>query len=178
MEKKYTVLRVIATLYKIAGVLVALGTVLFVIIIIVSAAALNQYLGLSFDNSPIWTFLGVIITFLSGGLAALGIYAIGEALYLLIGLEENTRFTAILLRDRFYPQPQSSPLPPQQPMAPPQQPRMPPQQPMTPPQQPMMPPQQPMMPPQQPMTPPQQPMSPPQQPTNNLPPSNPPYTPA
>jgi hypothetical protein len=137
MEKKYTVLRVIATLYKIAGVLVALGTVLFVILIIVGAAASSQYMSqFGFDNSPIWAFMGVIFTFLGGGLSALGIYAIGEALYLLIGLEENTRFTAILLRDRFYPQPQSSPLPPQQPIMPP------PQQPIRPLQQPIMPPQQ------------------------------------
>ncbi len=130
MEKKYTVLRVIATLYKIAGVLIALGTVLFVILEIVGAAASNQIMReFGFGGGPVVAFLSVIATFLGGGLSALGIYAIGEALYLLIGLEENTRFTAILLRDRFYPQPQSAPLPPQPPMMPPQQPMTPPQQP-------------------------------------------------
>ena len=114
MEKKYTVLRVIATLYKIAGVLIALGTVLAVILMIVGVAAgdraLRQY---GFDSGPVVAFIGVIITFIAGGLSALGVFAIGEALYLLIGLEENTRFTAVLLRDRFYPQP-----PPPQPMQP------------------------------------------------------------
>jgi hypothetical protein len=160
MEKKFTILRVIGTLYKIAGVLVALATVLFVVLEIIGVAALNQYLQVGVSG-PVVVFLWVIITILGGGLSALGIYAVGEALYLLISLEENTRFTAILLRDRFYPQPQSAPLPHQQPMMPPQQPMMPPQQPMMPPQQPMMPPQQPMMPPQQPMMPPQPPTNPP-----------------
>jgi len=106
MEKKYTVLRVIATLYKIMGVLIALGTVLLVILAIVGVAAgnpaLQQY---GFDGGPFFAFIGVIMVFLGGGLSALGIYAVGEAIYLLIGLEENTRFTAVLLRDRFYPQP-------------------------------------------------------------------------
>lgn len=158
MEKKYTVLRVIATLYKIAGVLIALGTILFVILEIVGTVASDQFLrGYGFTGGPVWAFLGVIVTFLAGGLSALGVYAIGEALYLLIGLEENTRFSAILLRDRFYPQPPSTPLPPQQPMAPQRQP---------------------MMAPQQPMMPSQQPMMPPQQPTEQPPASNPPYTPA
>ena len=134
MEKKFTVLRVIATLYKIAGVLVALGTILFVVLEIVGALASDQYLRqFGFDGGPIWVFLGVVITFLGGGLSALSIYAIGEALYLLINLEENTRFSAILLRDRFYPQPQTAPLPQQQPIMPAQRPMMPPQQPVNPP---------------------------------------------
>jgi hypothetical protein len=115
MEKKYTILRVIATLYKIAGVLIALGTVLMVVITIIGGAAssstLRQY---GVDGGPLFAVIGAIFVFISGSLGALGIYAIGEALYLLIGLEENTRFTAILLRDRFYPQPQV-----QQPMQPP-----------------------------------------------------------
>ncbi len=142
MEKKFTILRVIATLYKIAGVLVALGTVLLVILIIVGAGASNvfmQQFGIS-GGGPIVAFISAIITLLTGGLSALGIYAIGDGLSLLVSLEENTRFTAILLRDRFYPQPQAVPLPPQQPMAPPQRPMMPPQQPMIPPQQPNNPP--------------------------------------
>jgi hypothetical protein len=123
MEKKYTVLRIIATLYKIAGVLIALGTVLVVILVIVggftSSQVISEFSGI--NPGPIYTFLAVIITFIGGALSAIGVYAIGEALYLLIGLEENTRFTAILLRDRFYPQPQvlQAPLQPQ-PVMPPQ----------------------------------------------------------
>ncbi len=43
MEKKFTALRVIATLYKIAGVLIALGTVLFVVMEIVGEAAATRF---------------------------------------------------------------------------------------------------------------------------------------
>ena len=106
MEKKYAVLRVIATLYKILGVLIALGTVLLVILVIVGGAAGNRALQqYGFDGGPFLAFFSVIMIFLGGVFSALGIYAVGEAIYLLIGLEENTRFSAVLLRDRFYPQP-------------------------------------------------------------------------
>jgi hypothetical protein len=121
MEKKYTALRVIGTFYKIAGVLVALGTILMVVLEVVGASAGNQYLSqYGYTGGPVVAFIGIIITFIFGGLSALGVFALGEALYLLIGLEENTRFTAIVLRDRLYPQP----LPPQ-PMQPMPQPGVP-----------------------------------------------------
>lgn len=125
MEKKYTVLRVIATLFKIAGVLVALGTVLIAILMMITVAAgsmVTEDIG-----GPIVAFILVVMMFIGGAITALGVYALGEALYLLINLEENTRYTAMLLRDRFYPQPQT----PQQPMMP-QQPVMTPQPPAAP----------------------------------------------
>lgn len=114
MEKKYTMLRVIATLFKIAGVLVALGTVLIAILMMIAVAAgsmVTEDMG-----GPIVAFILVVMMFIGGAISALGVYALGEALYLLIGLEENTRYTTILLRDRFYPQPQM----PQQPVMTPQ----------------------------------------------------------
>lgn len=125
MEKKYTVLRVIATLFKIAGVLVALGTVLIAILMMITVAAgsmVTEDIG-----GPIVAFILVVMMFIGGAITALGVYALGEALYLLINLEENTRYTAMILRDRFYPQPQT----PQQPMIP-QQPVMTPQPPVAP----------------------------------------------
>lgn len=126
MDKKFTALRIIGTVYKIAGVLIALGTVLVVIAMIVGGAAYGGGMmdGFGF-NGPAWVIIGVISTVIGGGLAALSIYAIGEGLELLINLEENTRFTAVVLRDRFYPPVQNSqpvnaqrpnfPPPPQQP---------------------------------------------------------------
>jgi hypothetical protein len=135
MEKKFTVLRVIATLYKIVGVLIALGTILLVVLEILGAAAGSQYLsqlsqyGLA-SGGPVFAFLGVITTFIGGGLTALGVFAIGEAIYVLINLEENTRFTAILMRDRFYPQqmPPTAAMPPQPIPSPQANPSYPPQQ--------------------------------------------------
>lgn len=100
MEKRFTALRVIATIYKIIGVLVALLTVLAVVLLIVGVATNSRQLALYGLGSTELIVVSVIATLIGGGLGALGIYAIGEALYLLINLEENTRFTAILLRDR------------------------------------------------------------------------------
>jgi hypothetical protein len=122
MEKKYTVLRVIATLFKIGGVLVALGTVLIAILLMIGVAAGSM---MTEDyGGPIVAFILVVMMFIGGGIAALGVYALGESMYLLINLEENTRYTAMLLRDRFYPQPQApqSPMMPQQPVMEPQAP--------------------------------------------------------
>ncbi len=119
MEKKYTVLRVIATLYKILGVLIALGTVLAVILVLFGSMAFTRVIQQSYDYDPgnlggLGVVFAVVFLFISGGLAALGVYAVGEAIYLLIGLEENTRFTAVLLRDRFF-----APAQPAQPVMPP-----------------------------------------------------------
>ncbi len=102
MEKRYTALRVIATIYKIIGVLVALLTVLAVVLMVVSMSSGSNQLsayGLRGVGTEVMA-IAVLSTLLGGGLGALGIFAIGEALYLLINLEENTRYTAILLRDR------------------------------------------------------------------------------
>ncbi len=124
MEKKYTILRVIATLYKIVGVLVGLGTILAVFFQIIGTAAgttfLRQY-GVDLGASgPVVVFISAVVSLIAGALTALGIFAIGEAIYVLINLEENTRFTAILLRDRFYPQQMpTAPVVPPQPVAPP-----------------------------------------------------------
>jgi hypothetical protein len=123
MEKKYGVLRVIATLYKILGILIALGTILIVLLAVVGVAAggsaMRQYGG--FDGGPVVAFIGVIMLFIGGGLTALGVYAVGEGISLLVGLEENTRFTAMLLRDRFYPPQAAQPVmpPPVNPTYPP-----------------------------------------------------------
>jgi len=123
MEKKYTVLRVIATLYKILAVLIALGTILFAIFAIIGATAgstmLRQF-GVYNSSSAAAAIITAIMFLIGGGISALGVFAVGEGIYLLIGLEENTRFTAVLLRDRFYTQPQAQPMmPPANPNYPP-----------------------------------------------------------
>ena len=100
MDKRYTALRVIATIYKIIGVLVALLTVLAVVLMVVGMVGNSRPLAMYGLAGPEMMAVALISTLLGGGLGALGIFAIGEALYLLIALEENTRYTAILLRDR------------------------------------------------------------------------------
>lgn len=100
MEKRYTALRVIATIYKIMGVLVFVASVLAIGLLVVLSTGNSQALGMYGLNRAEVLVVVIVTTLFSGLLSALGIYAVGEALYLLINLEENTRFTAILLRDR------------------------------------------------------------------------------
>jgi hypothetical protein len=124
MEKRFTALRIIATLYKIVGVVIAILVVIGVIVTIIS-----QPFSIDFGFGRLGGALGLIssivlavVEILAGGLSALGVYAIGELLYVLINIEENTRFTALIIRDRMQPaQPVQAiqPVPPTQSFAPP-----------------------------------------------------------
>ena len=111
MEKRYGVLRVIATVYKILGGIVGILTILAVIGIL--AAFFVR--GVSFENLPRMggrfmpaplfgsVFGGLVaagLTLLYGGVLAFMLYGFGEAIYLLIALEENTRLTAQILKNQ------------------------------------------------------------------------------
>ncbi len=54
-----------------------------------------------------------LVTILLGGIYAVTIYALGEAVYLLIALEENTHLTAAMLHKEWFDHPQNvAPVPP------------------------------------------------------------------
>ena len=103
MEKKFTALRIIGTIYKALGILSGLLTILAIVLVIVGgASSLNSMygsMGMSGSGS-LGLLILVVFTFIIGTIYSLTIYGLGEMIYLLISLEENTRFTAILLRDR------------------------------------------------------------------------------
>ena len=120
MEKKFTALRIFGTIYKIIGILVAVGTVLAVIGLVIAMAAGGNMMRQMGLDSPIWLLMMIAGVVFGGAISALSIYAVGEGLYLLINLEENTRFSAMILRDRFYP-PQPQPMAPMRPPMMPQQ---------------------------------------------------------
>jgi hypothetical protein len=104
MEKKFRVLRIIGTLWKvlawialIVGVLSSLG-ILFVGIL-GSAGLLLQYFGQ--DPGAVrgaMSVVGGIVGFIAGLIATiiyfLILYAVGELIYLLLAIEENTRQAA------------------------------------------------------------------------------------
>ncbi len=136
MEKRYTALRIISVLYKIVGVIMGLLTLLGAVIILVSTPTSYNFgiFRIGFGT----TLIAVLIELIGGGLAAIGVYAIGELISLFINIEENTRFTALILRDRMQPQPVQPPpqayyqapaQPAYQPPAPPSNPPPPPYQP-------------------------------------------------
>lgn len=100
MEKRYVALRVIATIYKIVGVLIALLVLLAIVLLVVGGVANQRQLAMyGLNSAELMVFAGVSVLF-GGGLAALGTFALGELLFLFINIEENTRYTGILLRDR------------------------------------------------------------------------------
>ena len=107
MEKRYRALRIIGMLYKIIGGIILVITIVSAAGICVAGflggAALNEF---SRDIGPGWSGVGFLSSALGGVLAALGmliggglggltIFATGEAIYLLIDLEENTRAAAL-----------------------------------------------------------------------------------
>jgi hypothetical protein len=117
MEKKFKALRLVASIYKvigiISGVLTIIGSLGFCLMSILGGslftAALNsvsQYGG-GGSSGPAGTLGGLLggvviggLILLYGGIASITLYAFGEGIYLFIGIEENTRTTAVLLQQQ------------------------------------------------------------------------------
>ena len=112
MENRYSALRLIGTLYKILGAILAILTLLSVLGICATsflggAAFENIQQDLGGDISGVGLLgsvaggilISLFLLVTSGGLAV-SLYAIGEGIYLLIALEENTRETVTLLNNR------------------------------------------------------------------------------
>jgi hypothetical protein len=105
MEHRYGALRVIGTIYKIFGIIVAILTVLAVLLICATAflgvaafSELGRETGVNVFRGGIGALIGGIFATLYGGGLAITLYAAGDFIYLLLALEENTRTTAMLLR--------------------------------------------------------------------------------
>jgi len=115
MEKKFKALRFVGSVYKvigiIAGVLTIIGALGSCLFSILGGSLMTAAID-SFSNSgggssgPAGVLGGVVggvilgvIILLYGGIASITLYAFGEGIYLLIGLEENTRTTALLLQE-------------------------------------------------------------------------------
>lgn len=110
MEKKFKALRFIGGLYKVIAIIVLVVAVLGIIVadiaMIAGGSSLNSMLGsdYGFNAGTGVSVIGVIFVTIFGllgaGLASVSIYAMGELVTLLLALEENTRYTALILRDR------------------------------------------------------------------------------
>ena len=117
MEKKFKALRFVGTIYKvigiIAGVLTIIGSLGFCLISILGGSVINSVLnsvsnyGGGSSSGPAGLFGGILggviiggIILLYGGITSITLYALGEGIYLFIGIEENTRTTALLLQQQ------------------------------------------------------------------------------
>jgi len=111
MEKRYTALRVIGTIYKVIGLLVGALTILSVLGIcaasVLGGAAMEQLSQQFGDGSGGGLagrlFGGLLLSLAAliyGGGLSVTLYAFGEGVYLFLAIEENTRATTELLRSQ------------------------------------------------------------------------------
>jgi len=121
MERRYKALRALGRIYQIIGIIIGILTVVAIIAgcvgIVIGGVGLNRFsrefgslMPGAMVGSTVAGLVGLVLAVLYGGIAALTLYAIGEAIFVLLAMEENTRATANLLRQ-----------PPHQPVAPPAQ---------------------------------------------------------
>ena len=126
MEKRYGTLRFIGTMYKVFGVIIAVLTVLGTLFAMFGGAFIDFGFGVRGGTGAVLVGIVVGIVYLIIGLiGSVVVYSVGELVYLLINIEENTRFSAIVLRDRL-----AAPQPVQQPVMPPMPPVQPPMPPV------------------------------------------------
>jgi choline-glycine betaine transporter len=102
MEKKFQILRFVGTVYKVFGIIVGVITILAVIgaclVSVLGGTMMDQIQRELGGAVPGMNIVGGIvaslIALLYGGGLAITLYALGEGVYLLLALEENTRMTA------------------------------------------------------------------------------------
>jgi hypothetical protein len=115
MERRYSALRTIATIYKVAGIIVLIITIISILGICATSVlggSMFNRLSSQYGNfpSPGGTIGGILggliaslVSILTGGGLALTLYATGEGIYLLLAMEENTRATTVLLQRQLNP---------------------------------------------------------------------------
>jgi hypothetical protein len=109
MEKRYAALRLIGSVYKILGIIVGVLTILMVLGLCATSifgSSILGEIGRQYGSGNAMGGAGGIVlgllmslgAIIYGGGMAVTLYALGEGIYLLIALEENTRATALLLQ--------------------------------------------------------------------------------
>jgi hypothetical protein len=116
MEKRYRILRICSSVYKILGGIVGVLTLLMMIGICVWSLAGGR--ATRFDDfgpgmmrwrsggNIVGGLLFVLIGLLYGGTISVSLFALGEGINLLLGMEENTRMVATLLQEQTKANPQ------------------------------------------------------------------------
>lgn len=96
MQKKYRALRVVSLVYRIIAALIFLGALIGGGLTAVNPSIQYDLYSNTFTSAPPATGAGLAII-AAGVITALGLYAFGELLSLLVDLEANTRATNALL---------------------------------------------------------------------------------
>lgn len=105
MKRPYRALRIIGTVYKVLGVIVAVLTIVVVVGMFgmsVFGGAMGHMWGSDGAGRMMGGLLGgafgALGVLLYGGVIAVSLYGIGEGVYLLLALEANTRETSAALK--------------------------------------------------------------------------------
>jgi hypothetical protein len=126
MEKRFKILRFVGSFYKVVGIIIAAITIIsalgFCVLSVVSGTATESIIrglnpngggqGFGILGGVVGGLIVSLLIILGGGIYAVTTYALGETVYLLIALEENTRHTASMLLRQFereHPEPILSP---------------------------------------------------------------------
>ena len=102
MKKRFGVLRILAAILKILGVVVAACSILGGLIsFVMSFAGTDLFTAMGFDNTSgaLFGLFGAFMMIVVGLLYAIMLYGYGELLMLLITIEDNTFRTVELLED-------------------------------------------------------------------------------
>lgn len=102
MKKRFGVLKVLASILKILGIIVAALAVLGgLITFVVAIAGGNMFTQFGMDpaGGVLAGLFGALMIIIIGALYALLLYGYGELLMLLISMEDNTHRTVKLLED-------------------------------------------------------------------------------
>jgi UPF0716 family protein affecting phage T7 exclusion len=111
LKKKYNTLRFIGTLYKLTSILITCLTLLTVLLTLVGMQAQRDFQRIAETLNPgaapspspaegdgASGLLASIAILIPGFILSMTVYGFGEAMFLLLALEENTRATALFLR--------------------------------------------------------------------------------
>jgi hypothetical protein len=109
MDTKFRVLRIIGTLWKVLAWIVLVGGILFSLGLLLvgllgSGGALLRLFGQDASAMPsamgiVSSLIGFVATLIATIIYFLILYAVGDLIYLLLAIEENTRRTVRLIRD-------------------------------------------------------------------------------
>ena len=113
MEKKFTALRVIGTIFKILAWIALLAGVVGAVLALVAGITMggqDDLLGLNLGG-PLAAIAMFIVILIVAIFYFLAVYAVGEAIYLALAIEENTRSTAYVVQQQ-YLQSGYAPMPP------------------------------------------------------------------
>lgn len=102
MKKRFGVLRVLSTIMKILGIVVAALSVLGgLVTFIMSLAGGDMFAAFGIDTAGgvLMGLLGAFVIVVAGALYALVIYGYGELIMLMVSMEDNTFRTVKLLEE-------------------------------------------------------------------------------